>query len=60
MSVVDLKEHTEAVLYKEMYLTMARAARDADLILTDAMQRCEEMYINANIPQEKDNDKDTQ
>jgi len=39
---------------------MARAVRDADLILTDAMQRCEEMYINANIPQDTENDEDTQ
>jgi len=60
MSVVNLKEHTEAILYKEMYLTMARAARDADRILTDAMQRCEEMYINTNIPQDTENDEDTQ
>jgi len=40
--------------YKEMYLIMARAARDAekahrqaDKILIDAMRKCEEMYINA-------------
>jgi len=40
--------------YKEMYLTMVRAARDAeemhrraDQILIEAMQKCEEMYINA-------------
>jgi len=40
--------------YKEMYLIMARAARDAienqeqaKSILTEAMQKCEEMYINA-------------
>ncbi len=60
MSVVNLKEHTEAMLYKEMYLTMARAARDADRILTDAMQRCEEMYISANIPHDTENDEGTQ
>jgi len=60
MSVVNLKEHAEAILYKEIYLTMARAARDANQILIDAMQRCEEMYINANIPQDTENGKDAQ
>jgi len=60
MSVTDLKEHTEAIMYKEMYLTMARAARDANRILTEAMQKCEDMYINAHIPQSMENDKDTQ
>jgi len=41
--------------YKEMYLTMVRAARDAvenhekaDQILIEAMQKCEEMYISAD------------
>jgi len=55
MSVVYLNEHTEAMMYREMYLTMARAARDAeemhrkaDQILIEAMQKCEEMYISAD------------
>jgi len=40
--------------YKEMYLIMVRAARDAeeahrqaDQILIDAMRKCEGMYINS-------------
>ena len=43
--------------YKEMYLKMVRAARDAqeccaqaEQILVNAMQVCEEMYINAPEP----------
>ncbi len=54
MSVVNLKEHTEAMMYKEMYITMAKAARDleemhqkADRILIETMRKREEMYISA-------------
>ncbi len=67
MSVVNLKEHTEAMMYKEMYLTMAKAARDleemhqkADRILIEAMRKCEETYINAPEIQDTENNKDTQ
>ena len=40
--------------YQQMYLTMVRAARDAQeladqaqMLLVKAMQECEELYINA-------------
>jgi len=59
MSIYNIKDFANTTSYKEMYLTMVRAARDAeemhrkaDQILIEAMQKCEEMYINA------DNDKD--
>ncbi len=53
--------------YKEMYLTMVRAVRDAeemnrkaDQILIEAMQKCEEMYISADEPQDTERSKDAQ
>lgn len=33
--------------YKEMYLIMVRAAEQAQNILTEAQQKCEEMYLDA-------------
>jgi len=67
MSVIKLKDYTDSSPYKEMYLKMVRAARDAekthrkaDQILIEAMQKCEEMYINANEPKDTENNKDTQ
>lgn len=36
---------TDNEMYKEMYLTMMRAAEKAITILIDAQQKCEEMYI---------------
>jgi len=44
-----------SIPYKDMYIIMFRAARDAvenhkqaDQILIKAMQKCEEMYISAD------------
>lgn len=34
--------------YKEMYLTMVRAAEQAQKILIEAQQKCEELYISAD------------
>lgn len=39
---------TEQSTYKEMYLTMTRAAEKAIRILIDAQQKCEEIYIEMN------------
>jgi len=36
--------------YKEMYLTLVRAQRDAVLILQEAHQKAEEMFLSANVP----------
>ncbi len=54
MSIYNIKDFMDTAPYKEMYLTMVRAARDAvenhektDQILIEAMQKCEEMYIDA-------------
>lgn len=33
--------------YKEMYLIMVRAAEQAQNILIEAQQMCEEMYLDA-------------
>ena len=33
--------------YKEMYLTMMRAAEDAIRILIEAQRKCEELYLSA-------------
>ncbi|MBQ8975653.1 MAG: hypothetical protein IJ072_08050 [Oscillospiraceae bacterium] len=41
------------VNYKEMYLTMVRAAEDAINILIAAQQKCEELYISSG--KEKEN-----
>ncbi len=57
----DCQMRVDFAPYKEMYLTMARAARDAiedqeqsKIILTEAMRKCEEMYINAGEENNKD------
>jgi len=67
MSIYNIKDYSDSSPYKEMYLSMVRAARDseemhrkADQILIEAMQRCEEMYINANENQDTENSKVTQ
>ena len=40
--------------YKEMYLTMARAAESAIRTLIEAQQKCEELYMSAGMqPPEK-------
>ena len=36
--------------YKEMYLTLARAQRDAILLLQEAHQKAEEMALSADMP----------
>jgi len=56
MSVINLKDYKDSSPYKEMYLIMVRAVRDAEethrkseQILIEAMRKCEEMYIDANV-----------
>jgi hypothetical protein len=39
--------------YKEMYMTMFRAAEDAENILIEAQRKCEELYISDD---ERDSD----
>lgn len=39
--------------YKEMYLTMARAAEKAINILVEAQQKSEEMYLNSTVSEIK-------
>ena len=36
--------------YKEMYLTLIRAQRDAILILQEAHQKTEDMLLSAEVP----------
>jgi len=36
--------------YKQMYLTLVRAQRDAILILQEAHQKTEEMFLSADVP----------
>ena len=36
--------------YKEMYYTLCRAQRDAILILQEAHQKTEEMFLSADVP----------
>ena len=44
------KAETQMSLYKEMYLTLMRAQRDAILILQEAHQKAEEMCISPDVP----------
>lgn len=39
--------------YKEMYLTMARAAEQANRVLIEAQQKCEELYMTGEREEEK-------
>jgi len=36
--------------YKEMYLTLVRAQRDAILILQEAHQKAEEIFTSTDVP----------
>ena len=36
--------------YKEMYLTLARAQRDAILILQEGQQKAEELFLSSETP----------
>jgi len=36
--------------YKEMYYTLLRAQRDSILILQEAHQKTEEMFLSADVP----------
>ena len=36
--------------YKEMYLTLVRAQRDAIILLQEAHQKTEEMFLSADVP----------
>jgi len=36
--------------YKEMYYTLFRAQRDAILILQEAHQKAEEMFLSVDVP----------
>lgn len=38
--------------YKEMYLIMVRAAEQAQNILIEAQQKCEEMYLDAQYDED--------
>ena len=38
---------TDAELYREMYLTMARAAEQALRLLVEAQQACETLYMES-------------
>ena len=45
---------TDAELYREMYLTMARAAERAIRLLVEAQQACETLYVESTDPQAAD------
>lgn len=38
--------------YKEMYLTMVRAAEEAIRILIEAQEKCEELYLSSTDDEE--------
>jgi len=38
-------------IYKEMYLTLIRAQRDAILLLQEAHQKTEEMFLSSDAPE---------
>ena len=44
--------------YKEMYLTMVRAAEKAINILIEAQRKCEDIYINASSPEDAKHEAD--
>ena len=45
--VIEMSEYHD---YKEMYLTMVRAAEDAINILIEAQRKCEQLYLDAAEP----------
>lgn len=44
-----MTEQEENAVYKEMYIVMMQEMEKAINILIAAQQRCEEMYINAQV-----------
>lgn len=45
-NTVDTQQ--DLLCYKQMYLRMVRAVMDAEKLLHDAMEECEELFISEN------------
>ncbi len=45
-NTVDTQQ--DLLRYKQMYLRMVRAVMDAEKLLHDAMEECEELFISKN------------
>lgn len=45
-NTVDTQQ--DLLRYKQMYLRMVRAVMDAEKLLHDAMEECEELFISEN------------
>ena len=45
-NTVDTQQ--DLLCYKQMYLRMVRAVMDAEKLLHDAMEECEELFISKN------------
>lgn len=46
--------------YKQMYLRMVRAVMDAEKLLHDAMEECEELFISENAQTQISSEQDNQ
>ena len=46
--------------YKQMYLRMVRAVMDAEKLLHDAMEDCEELFISENAQTQISSEQDNQ
>lgn len=57
-NTVDTQQ--DLLRYKQMYLRMVRAVMDAEKLLHDAMEECEELFISENAQTQISPKKDSQ
>ena len=57
-NTVDTQQ--DLLRYKQMYLRMVRAVMDAEKLLHDAMEECEELFISENAQTQISPKQDTQ
>lgn len=57
-NTVDTQQ--DLLRYKQMYLRMVRAVMDAEKLLHDAMEECEELFISENAQTQISSKQDNQ
>lgn len=57
-NTVDTQQ--DLLRYKQMYLRMVRAVMDAEKLLHDAMEECEELFISENAQTQISSEQDNQ
>ena len=57
-NTVDTQQ--DLLRYKQMYLRMVRAVMDAEKLLHDAMEECEELFISENAQTQISTKQDSQ